>query len=205
MAWFSSIAPQAGYRLFPTTGFGITWSAYTKTVLMADRAFLNIESWLASWRSSAYMRMEPGLPTDYPIPDLELTTRPKQSEIVQYADYTQRPQGPYSFQWGFRFMKPWVFGTWMYFLGFEKWNRTLYHFYDYDTPVWSVPVYVMTLDSGSERNIDYTGGSYYEVANYRMFTGQMLRPIPNKDYKPSIGGNYENVIFRFVGLTEILV
>lgn len=199
-AWYqrTDYPYQAGYRLCPSPGL------YTRADYRAALSLYNIETMLCSTRAAVFF-LDYGRPADYPLPDLDLTTRPRQSEIVQYADYSQRAQGPYSFQWGFRAMKPWVLGLYMYYFGFEDWNYSLYAVYDYATPVWSVPVDVMTLDTKGEKTGDYSypssAGAY---DNYRLFSGTFLRPVPGQDYKIGIGGNYENVIFRFVGCTEVL-
>lgn len=187
MAWWSGISPVGKYLLYDGS------SGYLDKSTALGGAFANIETNFASIRY--YRGLDYGTPQDYPIPDLELTTRPKPSEIVQYADWSQRAQGPYSFQWGFRVLKPWVFGEYMKYCGFEDYNYTSGYFYDFNPPVWTSALrYIMTLDSKGTT-----------ADNWRYFSGKVLRPVPNQHYKTALGGNYENVIFRFVDCTEIFV
>lgn len=194
MAWYDG--PSFG-GITPATQYALRPGANPKGNFVYPTGGYYLENGLAL-QAAPYVNT--GSPTDWPLPDLELTTRPKQAEIVQYADYSQRAQGPYSFTWGFRLMKPWVFGIYLWYLGLETvgyGGSGDNFFYEYNPPIWTSGLYtILTLDTWSR---------YGDANNYRCFQGYCLRPVPGQHYKMGQGGSYENVLFRFVNCVEIFV
>lgn len=190
-SWVSTLTPITKYRL---------WSSLiTKAALNGNDAY-SIERIASALGSDAILTTAIGTPNDWPIPSLDLTTRPQPAEVVQYADFSQRAQGPWNFTWGFRAMLPLVFNTYMLRFGFYGWTGSPTNAFN-DTGVWSLStVTVQTLDMNVRIG---TAGSEDAYQYYRCFQGTVLRPVPGRDFRIGAGGAYENVLFRFVGLTEI--